>query len=72
MASKRHEPQSGDRVCWESSGGHSEGRVVRKLSAPIRIKGHRVAASPENPEYLVRSDTGAEAAHRPGALKPIR
>ncbi|WP_292094933.1 DUF2945 domain-containing protein [Brevundimonas sp.] len=31
-----------------------------------------MAASPENPEYLVESDkTGARAAHRPQALKPL-
>ena len=34
------------------------------------IKGHHVAASPENPEYLVRSDrTGQVAAHKREALR---
>ncbi len=33
------------------------------------IKGHTVAASPDNPEYVVRSDkSGAIAAHKPDAL----
>jgi len=33
-------------------------------------KGHHVAASPDNPEYLVRSGkSGDLAAHKPGALK---
>jgi hypothetical protein len=60
----------GDRVEWDSSGGHSVGKVVRKQTTPTRIKGHKVAASPENPEYIVRSDkSGAEAAHKPEALK---
>jgi hypothetical protein len=36
----------------------------------MQIKRHHVAASPDNPEYLVKSDkTGAEAAHRPGELR---
>lgn len=60
----------GDRVEWDSSAGHSVGRVVRKQTSPTTIKGHEVAASPDNPEYIVRSDkSGAQAAHKPGALK---
>ncbi len=60
--------KAGDKVEWESSGGHSQGKVVRKLTKPMAIKGHKVAASPDNPEYLVRSDRGDEAAHKPEAL----
>ena len=61
--------KSGDQVEWNSSGGHSVGKVVKKVTAPTRIKGHKVAASKDNPEYIVRSDkSGKEAAHRPGAL----
>jgi len=60
----------GDKVEWHSSQGTIQGTVKKKLTAPYKIKGHEVAASPENPEYLVTSDsTGAEAAHKPGALK---
>jgi hypothetical protein len=72
----KHEPQDeptfrkGDAVAWDTSQGETHGTVERKLTAPTDIKGHHVAASPENPEYLVRSDkTGAEAAHRPSALR---
>jgi hypothetical protein len=60
----------GDQVEWESSGGHSVGKVVRKQTSPTKIKGHKVAASQDNPEYIVRSDkSGAIAAHKPDALK---
>jgi hypothetical protein len=60
----------GDKVTWDSSGGHSAGKIVRKVTAPTRIKSHRVAASPENPEFIVKSDkTGKLAAHKPSALK---
>ena len=60
----------GDRVEWESSQGTVTGKVKKKLVKPIEVKGHRVAASPDNPEYLVESEkTGAEAAHKPEALK---
>lgn len=60
----------GDRVEWESSQGTVTGKVKKKLTEPTRIKRHRVAASPDNPEFLVVSEkTGAEAAHKPEGLK---
>ena len=44
--------------------------MVRKLTRPMQIKGHKVAASKDNPEYLVESGkTGAKAAHKPGELR---
>ena len=48
---------------------HSTGKVVRKLTSPMTIKGHKVAASKDNPEYLVETDEGKRAAHKPDALK---
>lgn len=60
----------GDKVEWKSSQGTIKGTVEKKLTSPTDIKSHHVNASPENPEYLVKSDkTGAKAAHKPGALK---
>ncbi len=60
----------GDHVTWRSSQGTIEGVVEQKLTKPTTIKGHHVAASPENPEYLVTSEkTGATAAHKPGSLE---
>ena len=62
----------GDHVEWESSQGTVTGKVEKKLVKPTKIKGHNVAASPENPEYLVESEkTGAQAAHKPEALKRV-
>lgn len=62
----------GDRVAWSSSGGRSVGRVVKKQTAPTKIGTHRVAASPENPEFIVESDrSGKRAAHRSSALKKV-
>lgn len=59
----------GDKVEWDSSGGHSTGKVVKKVTKPMKIKGHKVAASPDNPEYLVESDkSGKQAAHKASAL----
>jgi len=59
----------GDRVEWDSSGGHSTGKVVKKLTSPMKIKGHKVAASTDDPEYLVETEEGKQAAHKPGSLK---
>jgi hypothetical protein len=71
MAKREFNP--GDKVEWESSGGHSRGKVVKKTTEPTVIKTHKVAASPANPEYIVRSDkTGREAAHKPESLKKGR
>ncbi|WP_284734706.1 DUF2945 domain-containing protein [Sphingosinicella terrae] len=62
--------KKGDKVAWDSSQGEVEGKVERKLTSETHIKSHKVAASKDNPEYLVKSDkTGAEAAHKPGALR---
>ena len=61
--------KKGDKVEWDSSGGHSVGKVVKKVTTPTKIKGHKVAASKDNPEYIVKSDKGGEAAHKPEALK---
>ena len=62
--------KAGDKVSWSSHGGKAHGHVVRKLTGPMDIKGHHVAASKDNPEYLVESKkTGAKAAHKPSQLK---
>jgi hypothetical protein len=59
---------SGDRVTWKSHGGKAEGKVVRKVTSRMKIKGHEVAASKDNPEYLVETDEGKQAAHKAEAL----
>ena len=62
--------KAGDKVEWDHSQGTTTGKVVKKLTQPCDIKGHHVAASPENPEYLVQSEkTGAKAAHKPEELR---
>ena len=65
--------KAGDKVAWRSSGGGSVGRVERKLTSPGKIKGHEIAASDGNPEYLVRSEkSGKVAAHKPAALRRVK
>jgi len=63
------ELKAGDSVEWDTSQGTTSGKVKKRLTKPIQIKGHKVAASPDNPEYLVQSDkSGKEAAHKPEEL----
>lgn len=65
-----HEPKRSEKVAWGSSQGKTEGTVEKKLVEPMDIKKHHVAASKENPEFLVKSDkTEAEAAHKASELK---
>lgn len=62
----------GTRVAWNTSQGETQGKVVRKLIEPCNIEGHHVAASDEDPQYLVESEkTGARAAHKPEALRRL-
>lgn len=60
--------KNGHRVSWKSHSGEAHGRVVRKVTSGMQIKGHKVAASKDNPEYLVETDEGKRAAHRADAL----
>lgn len=60
--------RKGDKVSWSSHGGTAHGKVVKKLTHPRSIKGHKVAASAEHPEYLVETEEGAQAAHKAEAL----
>lgn len=62
----------GDKVEWRHSQGRSTGKVVRKVTRPTHIKDHKVAASPDHPEYIVESGkTGARAAHTRSGLHKL-
>ena len=60
--------KAGDEVSWKSPGGEARGHVVRKQTSETQIKGHKVAASKDNPQYIVETDEGKRAAHKPDAL----
>jgi hypothetical protein len=65
MADEFHK---GDRVTWKSHGGTAEGVVERKITKETEAAGRTVKASPDEPQYLVKSDAGGEAVHKPSAL----
>lgn len=60
--------KKGDKVSWKSHSGTAHGKVMKKQTSPTQIKGHKVAASKDNPEYIVDTDEGKKAAHKATAL----
>ena len=64
--------KAGDRVAWNTSQGETRGEVVSKVTGRARAGGHVAKADSDHPEYRVRSArTGAEAIHRPEALRKL-
>ncbi|MDH7641008.1 hypervirulence associated TUDOR domain-containing protein [Sphingomonas oryzagri] len=61
--------KEGDRVEWNSHGGTAEGKVVKKVTKRTSVKGHTVAASKDDPQFIVETDEGKRAAHKPEALR---
>ncbi len=60
--------KKGDKVEWQSHGGTAEGTVEKKQTSDTKIKGHQVRASPDDPQYIVETEKGSKAAHKPDAL----
>ncbi|MCE7079436.1 DUF2945 domain-containing protein [Streptomyces sp. ST2-7A] len=69
--SGRRKPSKGDRVAWSSHGGEAVGRVEEEITERTEAGGRTVDASPDDPQYKVRSEkSGGSAVHRPDALRP--
>jgi hypothetical protein len=63
----------GDHVEWNSEAGRVRGTVIRKVTTDTSYKGYPRHASPEEPQYLIRSDkTDHVAMHKGTALKKVR
>ena len=68
-----HEFKRGDRVEWNFRGHKVLGTVRKRLTARTEVGGQAVAASKDDPRYLVRSEkSGKETARRPEALRKTR
>jgi hypothetical protein len=62
--------RNGDKVEWKSHGQNVTGTVVEKITDHRESAGRTVRASEDEPQYRVTSDkTGADAVHKPDALK---
>ncbi len=60
----------GDKVQWKSHGQNVKGTVEEKITSDKKAGGRQVRASKDDPQYRVESDkTGADAVHKPDALK---
>ena len=61
--------KQGDKVEWNTPQGKTRGTVKKMLTERTEVGGQTVAASEEDPRYLVESEkSGKEAAHKPDAL----
>lgn len=68
--------QRGDCVEWNAHGGRTTskgkatGKIVKKITSPMKIKGHEAKASKVDPQFVVESErSGGRAAHKPSALR---
>jgi hypothetical protein len=60
----------GDEVSWRSHGGEAHGEVEREITERTEAAGRTVDASPDDPQYEVRSaKSGRTAVHKPDALR---
>jgi hypothetical protein len=63
----------GDRVEWKFGRGRAVGVVRKKLTTRTEVGGQVVAASKDDPRYLVETERSRrQAAKRPAALKKIK
>jgi hypothetical protein len=68
MSEERFE--KGDKVTWRSHGHNVRGTVEKGITSDAEVAGRTVRASKDEPQYQVRSDkTGADAVHKPSALR---
>jgi hypothetical protein len=64
--------EQGDKVEWNTPQGKTRGKVKEKLTSRTEVGGQTVAASEDDPRYLVESEkSGKEAAHKPDALEKV-
>ena len=62
--------KKGQHVEWETSQGKTAGTVTRKITGSAKAGGHTAKATPDEPQYEVKSDkSGKTAIHKPDALK---
>ena len=70
MAKEEFEP--GDKVEWNTPQGKTRGTIKKKLTSRTEVGGQTIAASDEDPRYLVESEKSSnEAAHKPNALDRV-
>ena len=62
----------GDRVGWNSEAGHVSGSIIKIHTRDFNYKGHTHRASPNLPQYEIKSSkTDHIAAHKGSALSKL-
>jgi hypothetical protein len=62
----------GDHVAWNSEAGKVRGTITKVHTKDFDYKGHTHRASPDDPQYEIKSDTTDHvAAHKGGALRRV-
>lgn len=62
----------GDHVTWNSEAGHVSGRITKVHVKDTDYKGYTHHASPDDPQYEIKSDrTDHIAIHKGTALKKV-
>jgi hypothetical protein len=60
----------GDHMVWKGHGQNVKGTVEQQITDDTTAVGRTVRASEQEPQYRVKSSkTGAEAVHKPDALR---
>ncbi|HET9189891.1 MAG TPA: DUF2945 domain-containing protein [Rudaea sp.] len=63
----------GDRVTWNSEAGYVSGTIVKVHTRDFGYKGYTHHATPDDPQYEIKSDkTDHIAAHKGAALRRTR
>ncbi len=62
--------KKGDHVTWNSEAGHVSGTIIKVHTKDFQYKGYTHHASPDEPQYEIKSDKSEHiAAHKESALK---
>lgn len=62
----------GDHVTWNSEAGRVGGKIIRIHTQDVDYKGYTHHASPDEPQYEIKSDkTDHVAIHKGSALKRL-
>lgn len=62
----------GDHVRWNSEAGQVTGTIVKKHTRDVEYKGHPRRATPDDPQYEIKSDkTDHVAMHKGSALTKL-
>lgn len=65
--------KKGDHVSWNSEAGRVSGTIIKVHTKDFDYKGYTHHASPEDPQYEIKSDKSDHiAAHKGAALTKIK